>query len=145
MDNYLSTQDLERHIRKVYAEIEPYAKMDGVYKPLDDFFGPGTPGGQDGSFCYSDEEGYHFGINERGVLRTNIVTQNLDDITYQLLRSDIFWMSFEYERKNRVEGQDNRRIMFNKMLQYWSIIGEYYVEREKRKINEALKNNPFAD
>ena len=145
MNNYLSTQDLEQYIRKVYSKIEPYAKMDGVYKPLDDFFDVGTPGGQDGSFCYSDEDGYHFGINERGVLRTNIITQNLDDVTYQLLRSDIFWMSFEYERKNRVEGQDNRRMMFDKMLQYWSVIGEYYVEREKKKISEALKNNPFVD
>ncbi len=145
MNNYLSTQDLERYIRAVYAKIEPYAKKDGVYKPLDDFFDNGTPGGQDGSFCFSDDEGYHFGVNERGVLRTKIVTQNLNDITYQLLRSDIFWMAFEYERKNRVKGQDNRIMMFDKMLQYWSVIGEYYVEREKKKINEVLINNPFVN
>ena len=146
MNKFLSTQKLEEYIRNAYAKIEPYAKKDGVYKPLNDFFTKETPNRCPGSFCYADEEGYHFGVIDiRGNLRTNVVTQSISDITYQVLRDDIFWMSFEYERKNRVDGQDNRRIMFDKNIQYWSIIGEEFAERERQKINETLRENPFVD
>jgi hypothetical protein len=145
VNEFLSTQSLEKHIRDTYAKIESYAKKDGVYRPLEDYFATTTPNGRPGSFCYADEEGYHFGVIDiRGNIK-NSVTQSLSDITYQVLQEDIFWMSYEYERKNRLENQDNRRIMFDKILQYWSVIGEYYVEREKKKISEALKNNPFVD
>lgn len=86
-----TTKKLERYIRAIYAKIEPLARQDGVYKPLDDYFDTGTPGGRDGSFCYSDKEGYHFGVNERGELRVNVVTQGLAEIKYQVLSSDVFF------------------------------------------------------
>jgi|GEM_PF-1537686 len=146
VNKFLSTQELGKYIRSAYAKVETYAKRDGVYKPLNDYFAKGTPNGQPGSFCYSDEEGYHFGVIDiRGNLSTNVVTQSLADITYQVLRDDLFWMSFDYERKNRVNDQDNRRIMFDKNIQYWSVIGEEFAERERQKISETLRENPFID
>jgi len=146
MNKFLSTQQLEQYIRSAYAKIEPYAKKDGVYKPLNDYFAKETPNRRPGSFCYANEEGYHFGVIDiRGNLRTNIVTQSISDITYQVLRDDIFWMSVDYEKKNRVDGQDNRRIMFDKNIQYWRAINEEFAERERKKINETLRENPFVD
>jgi hypothetical protein len=37
-----TTKELETHIRKVYAKLEPIARKDGVYKSLDDYFDLGT-------------------------------------------------------------------------------------------------------
>lgn len=31
MNTFLSTQELETHIRSAYAKVEPYARRDGVY------------------------------------------------------------------------------------------------------------------
>ena len=138
--------EFEQHIRNSYKKVEPYARHDGVYKSFEAFFDVGTPGGQPGSFCYSDEEGYHLGVVDvRGNISTNIATQSLFEITYQVLHNYIFWMSFEYERNNRIEEQDNRRVMFDKMLEYWGVIGNKFSEREQQKINEALEGNPFVD
>lgn len=140
-----TTKELELYIRTIYAKLEPIARKDGVYKPLDNYFDNSTPGGRDGSFCYSDDEGYHFGVNERGSLRVNIVTQSLAEITYQVLSSDIFWMAVEYESTHRVEGQDFRRLLFQKELQYWSILGNDFVEPAEQKIKETLIKAPFID
>jgi len=140
-----STKELETYIHSVYAKLEPTAKKDGVYKPLDDYFDTGTPNGRDGSFCYSDDEGYHFSVNERGLLRVNIVTQSLSEITYQVLSSDIFWMAVEYESTHRIEEQDFRRLLFQKELQYWSILGPEFTGQAERKITDTLRQSPFQD
>ena len=140
-----TTKELETHIRTIYAKLEPLARKDGVYKPLDDFFDVGTPKGQDGSFCYSDEKGYHFGVNERGLQRVNFVTQSLLEITYQVLSSDIFWMAVEYESAHRIEGQDIRRLLFKKEMQYWNVLGVDLAARAEQKIKESLAKAPFVD
>lgn len=146
MNTFLSTQELETHIRNTYAKVEPYARRDGVYEPLTNYFAKGTPGGQPGSFCYADDDGYHFGaIDIRGNVISNIVTQSLSEITYQVLRDEIFWMSFDYERKNRIDGQATRRIAFDKNIEYLNYISKEFAEYERQKLNIALRENPFVD
>jgi hypothetical protein len=54
-------------------------------------------------------------------------------------------MAVEYERKNRIDGQDNRRIIFAKMLEYWDVVGEEFVNYERKKINEIIIKSPFVD
>ena len=144
MNNY-STKELQAHIRSLYAKLEPLAKKDDVYRELDDYFDTGTPGGRDGSFCYSNDDGYHFGVNERGALRVNIVTKNLSEIAFQVLWSDILWMAVEYEHAHRIKGQDFRRLMFQKIMQYWSALGSEYAEQAEKKITDTLIRSPFQD
>ncbi len=142
---YYSTEKLETYVRSIYARLEPLAKKDGVYKQIDDYFDTGTPDGRDGSFCYSDNEGYHFGVNERGALRLNVVTKNLSEVVFQLLWSDILWMAVEYEHAHRIKGQDFRRLMFQKMMQYWNLLGPELAEQAEKKITDTLKQSPFQD
>jgi hypothetical protein len=136
---------LESHIRAVYSKIEETTKSEGVYRPLNIFFAEGTPSGQDGSFCYSDEKGYHFGVYERGVQRLDYVTPDLSEITYHALANDIFWMAVEYESSHRIAEQDFRRLLFQKELQYWNTLGVEYVGFAEQKIKDALQENPFVD
>lgn len=143
--NHYSTKELESYIRSLYAQLESLAKKDGVYRQLDDYFDTGTPGGRDGSFCYSDNDGYHFGVNERGALRLNVVTKNLSEIVFQVLWSDILWMAVEYEHAHRIKGQDFRRLMFQKIIQYWNTLGPEFTEQAERKIADTLRQSPFQD
>ena len=140
-----TTKELEAHIRAVYKKLSPLAREEGVYKELDDNFDSGTPNGQDGSFCFSDEHGYHYCVVERGQLRVNVTTQSLSEITYQVLSSDIFWMAVEFESIHRIKGRDFRRLLFQKEMQYWSILGESLAERAAQKIAETLQKAPYQD
>ena len=112
---------------------------------LDDNFDSGTPNGQDGSFCFSDEHGNHYCVVERGQLRVNVTTQSLSEITYQVLSSDIFWMAVEFESIHRIKGRDFRGLLFQKEMQYWSVLGESLAERAAQKIAETLQKAPYQD
>jgi hypothetical protein len=141
----LSTLELKDHIERLYFRLKPLTVQDGVYKPLDDFWGSEMPKRQDGSLCYSDEQGYHYGVNERGKLITDVVTRSLEEISYHIMSSDILNMAGNYEAKNRIEGQDFRRLWFKKILEYWSVIGEAYVRMAEQKLQQALAKAPFVD
>ena len=145
MDGILTTKELEKHIHTLYDRIEPLAQADGVYRPLEDYFDIGTPKGIDGSFCYSDELGYHYGVNERGKQIMNIRTHSLVEIVFVVLEEQILWMAHDYERKHRIAGEDSRRQLFQKMIQYWNAIGGEYAVRAKQDIKETLVKAPFFD
>ncbi len=145
MKNILTTKELEKHVHTLYGRIKRLAQSDGVYRELNDYFDVGTPRGIDGSFCYSDEKGYHYGVNERGQLITNFTTQSLVEIVYAVISSEILWMAHDYERQHRIMGEDSRRQLFQKMMKYWNTIGGDYAERAKQDINETLIKAPFID
>lgn len=54
-------------------------------------------------------------------------------------------MSFDYERKTRIDGQDTRRIAFDKKIEYLNYISKEFAEYERQKLNIALRENPFVD
>ena len=145
MNTFLSTQELETHIRNTYAKVEPYARRDEVYAPLTNYFAKGTPGGQPGSFCYADDDGYHFCSVERGIIHEEKTTQNLTEITYWVLEAQIFEMAAQYERQHRINHQDVRRIIFSKELQYLNFLGREYGKIAELEFNHILSANPFQD
>ena len=145
MNNIFTTKELEKHIHTLYDRIKPLAQADGVYRSLDDYFDTGTPRGFDGSFCYSDEKGYHYGVNERGKLITNFTTQSLVEIVFAVLEEEILWMAHDYERQHRIPGEDSRRQLFQKMMQYWNRIGGEYAARAGQDIKGTLIKAPFID
>jgi hypothetical protein len=67
------------------------------------------------------------------------------EITYQVLSSDIFWMAVEYERAHRIEGRDIRRLLFQKEMQYWNVLGGDLATRAEKKIKESLAKAPYTD
>ena len=145
MKKLLTTAELKKHILKEYRKVKSIAKQDNVYHILDTKFEYAKAGSSDGEYCFSDMDGYHFRYLERGNIYTDKTTQDIFEITYQVLDSQLFWMSFEFERKNRIDGKGNRRLLFMKILQYFAAIGEEYAERAEYDINETLKKAPFRD
>jgi hypothetical protein len=58
MSEFLSTQELEQHIRSTYVKVEPYAKGDGFFIELGVYFSKTPHKWQPHNCCYSDEKEY---------------------------------------------------------------------------------------
>ena len=141
----INTSDLKRHIIKVCQRVETLVKQDGVYGNIDVKFEVASIGCSDGQYCFSDETGYYYRCLERGTILVDRKTNNLFEITYWAVVPWIAEMSYAYEKKHRVNGQDNRKLMFSKRLQYFKELGEDYRQRAEFEINEILKDHPFQD
>jgi hypothetical protein len=142
----LSTQELKDFINEIYDRVKPTAEKENVYEPLNISFAKNTPYNQPGDYSYSDENGYYYGsIGDRGETFPESATKSLFEISYWVIRHQIHLMSSKFARTHQIQGQDFRRVMFDKMIQYWGIIGSEYAECGKNEIVETLKENPFID
>ena len=143
---YQSTQELKDSIHRIYGKTQSLTIKDGVYEQLHIYFAMGTPQGQPGDFCYSDENGYHYcSIGDRGEVFPEKITTSLFESTYWVIKLPIQSMSSKFESRHRVQGQDFRRIVFQKMIQYWDAIGSEYALRAEQDIAKTLAKYPFID
>jgi tetratricopeptide (TPR) repeat protein len=151
-DRMYTTAELEEHIRSVYARLEQTAREDGVFRPLGTFFGNKVllrPKDYiydiGGEFCYTDDKGYHYcTVLDPWVFHED-VTQDLFEITCWIIHIYIFMMASDYEVTHRIAGQDCRRLLFEKRLQYWSLLGPEYLKREEKEIRDILLWYPYND
>jgi hypothetical protein len=141
-NKFLSTNELEGHITGLWSKIAVAAADDGVYWPFLITFTADK--GEEGR-CYSDDDGYHYRYFERGILRQDEATSDLSEITFIALESSVHPLASRYECKHRIKGQDFRRLLFEKELQYFSIIGEEYKRKIEAKINKVLESVPYKD
>jgi hypothetical protein len=140
----LNTNELRQFIEKLYVKIENQAKKDNVFTNMDDHFNSNN-NNESGNYCYSDDKGYHYITYQRGIEVKRVDTNNVDEISYLTLDSDILHMAMEYARINRKDGEDWRRLLFKKELEYWSIIGEPYYSIAEKKVEKIIKESPFVD
>lgn len=140
---YYTADELRHHINKVYSNVESLAEKDEVYMQLNVAFENEMPRGMEGIYCYSDVDGYHYRYVERGVVQKHDITQSLFEITYWVIEPQILSMAVKYERKHRINNQDSRRIMFEKELQFFEILGDDYKQKAENDINKILEEHPF--
>lgn len=140
-----TTCELEYYIKTLYEKIKPYAEIEQIYQPISTHFAKTTPNNYPGSFCYSDEKNYFYGgVGDRGAV-TIEKANNEFEVAYWVFKFHISEIAFDYEKKHRIEGQDIRRIAFQKYLELMEIIGEEYIEQAKKEIDEILERHPFHD
>lgn len=145
MSNLLDTRALEKHVLSVYSKVIPLMKKDGISMPFNTTFRENALHDIEGEFCFTDENGYHFRVLERGTLYYDDITQSLSEITYWAIKGDVDEASAIFEAKNRIPNQDFRRIMFNKQLQYFESIGPEYAQKARTEIGIILNKAPFQD
>ena len=145
MNNLLDTKALEKHVMSVYSKAVPLMKKDGISMPLNTIFGINTSSDNQGEFCFTDQEGYHFRIIERGNVLIDSITQSLSEITYWAIKGEISEASAIYEAKNRISNQDFRHIMFDKRIQYFESISPEYAKMVNSEIETILQQAPFQD
>ncbi|MCB2365949.1 immunity 63 family protein [Clostridium tagluense] len=88
---------------------------------------------------------YHYVISEKRQEIKHQVTKNLDELLYSTFKYITFEMACDYEVRNRMEGQDFRRLLFNKQLELINLISEEFSLLLKTEIEVILKKYPFKD
>ena len=145
MSEIFDTKTLENHVLSLYTRAVPVMNDDGISMPLNTFFRKNTPNDIQGEFCFADEDGYHYRVLERDILYHDDITKSLSEITYWAIKGAISDAAAIYEAKNRILGQDFRRIMFSKELQYLNAVSPEYEQRDRVEINSILEKFPFQD
>ena len=139
---------VEQHRMKTLTEIQKLAqelasRIDAPTNWLPTF---STPIGDATPNIEIDNSGvYHFVISERGTEYERKTTSDLSDLTYWIFAGVTFSMACDYELKNRVAGQDSRRIMFIKQEELLGLLNKDWEEKERKEHESILIYNPFDD
>ena len=143
--NIICTKELEAKIKKEYDRIKETAEQEGIYADVEIVFGKKSPAEYEGPYAYADEEGYHYVVSERGKIVEHKITDDLFEISYWILQSEVFQIALNFEVRNRMKSQDIRKLLFEKKLELLDKIGKNYRKREEIRIDEILKANPYND
>lgn len=128
--------ELQSQYNVLCQRIDP---VDGAYSFL-------TEARHNGAPHVEFENGlYQHIVTERGLELQRESFTDKNDLLYRLVSDMAFWMAVAYEVKNRVEGQDARRIMFAKWVELMERVGPEWADRTRDHISETLRNNPYLD
>jgi hypothetical protein len=94
--------------------------------------GDGTPHLE----IHGDE--YHYLSSERAFELSRQITRNLDELLYWFFKDKISSMSFKDESRQKLYGQDSRRIVFANRIELLSGINPIWGDRVKSEIAEIL-------
>ena len=84
-------------------------------------------------------------VTERGTRYDERRTTDEDEILYWLI-ADVTWaMAMGYEVKNRVDGQDFRRLLFAKDIELMDGINPEWGQRKQNKYEKILRKHPYND
>ena len=88
---------------------------------------------------------YSYVITERGIEYERRVTQIRHEILYWLTSDAVFTIACQFERNNRIPGQDVRRLIFAKELDLLSLVNPAWAERKNRELETILAKHPYVD
>ncbi|MEN3748509.1 Imm63 family immunity protein [Sphingomonas sp. HF-S3] len=111
---------------------------------------PGDPvsyGGsrQDGTPHIEAGSRYHFVVCERGNEFERRTTDDLDDLLYWIFDGVTFSMASNFEVKHRRTGEDTRRQLFAKQIEYLERLSPEWAARQEAEHAEILSRHPFVD
>lgn len=89
--------------------------------------------------------GYHYVIVERGQERSRITTQDIDELLFRIFQHVTFEIACSYELENRIEAQDNRRMLFQRQIELLTRLFKHWGERRTKEVEHILKKYPFDD
>lgn len=92
-----------------------------------------------------DDGVFYYIVTERGLELEREIFTSKHDLLYRLVSDAAFWMSVAYEFENRIEGQDTRRVIFERWADLMLRVREDWAERTRELISDILARNPFMD
>ena len=87
---------------------------------------------------------YYYIKTDRGVEFVKKITVDKDEILYWLISEVIWKYSLQYELEHRIDGQDARRIRFNKEIELFNQINIDWSNKRNREIEAILEINPYT-
>lgn len=133
----LDTKDLEAHILNEVSPIKDLIEFKELY------FTKNSSGSEDGTYIFSDQQGYHFVNSERGNEIKHKVTDNLFEITFWTINYLVGIIAFDLMEKNIKKGENQRKYIFKQRINLLERIGNNYKKAGEIEIDEILKENPF--
>jgi hypothetical protein len=106
---------------------------------------PNKPIGDGTPHIEIEDDRYHFVSSERGRELWRKSTIDLNELMYWVFSLITSSMAYKYERKNRIEGKDHRRIVFSKQIELLNILNPEWSSREEIELKKILLNNPYDD
>jgi len=134
----LTTKELENVIMKYIKDFEEITNRKYTIN-----FKENMANGADGTYVFSNYQGYHYVDSERGIEITHKITDDVFEISFWTLNPYIIMISFEYERANRKKGTNSREVALNKQLELWGMLGDNFRKRGEIEVSEVLKANPL--
>ena len=134
--NNLTTEQLREHILQELNKIN-ISQINNYY------FEKNNAGGREGTYVYSDSQGYHYVYSEKGNESKHKITDNVFDVSFWVIDSVISSLAIDYMRKNIQPGENQRKVIFAKELELLKEIGENYYKAGEIEIDEILKENPL--
>lgn len=92
-----------------------------------------------------DARGMHFVVIERGCELERKTTRDLDELLCWVFDSVTFSMACSFELKNRISGQDSRRLMWQHQLELLRRLNESWSCKRENEIQKILLKNRFND
>ncbi len=92
-----------------------------------------------------EESGYSYHIKERDKFLKSIRNLSEDELLYLLVKDFIESEAVDYELKNRIDGQDFRRLYFDYAKYLMKKIDYKWEKILEEEFVNVLKKNPFQD
>lgn len=130
----LDNKELEAHVLKEIEPIQEVIDLKDTHFFKNDL-------NEEGTYIFSDQQGYHWVYSERGSEITHKVTDNLFEITFWTISMLI--NESDLLMKNINEVKNKREYIFKQRLRLLELVGENYRKVGEVQISEILKENPL--
>ena len=88
---------------------------------------------------------YDWVVCERGSEVTRRKTLDLDELLYWIFESATFSAATSWEVRNRIPGQDFRRLLFGRQRELLSQLSPAWALRRDEELKPTLRDHPFND
>lgn len=92
-----------------------------------------------------DSGGYHYIIAERGQELEHHTHSDIDELLYLIFQWITFELAIKYELDHRINGQDVRRVLFERQENLLSRLSAAWGERRKQEHEQIVQKYPFND
>jgi hypothetical protein len=129
-------EDIQRTVYELGKLIDaPKTLLIVHWRPVDD----GTP------YVVIEKDHFLYISSERGYEFSRKKTSSLQELLYWIFSNVTSIMSMEYELKNRVKGQDSRRIYFQRQIDLLRMINIEWANKAQVEIKNILISSPYVD
>jgi hypothetical protein len=135
----LSTRELEIEIKNTIKQVLPDLELTNINFCL------GNESSSEGVYIFSENNKYHYLFTERGSIRVDRIFDNVREVLWYVVRELSFDISNKYAIKYTKDGEDFRRKVFEKELEFFSLFGEDFRDRKEREIQDILLDYPYVD
>jgi len=132
----LSLTEIQDEIDRLAQVVQAEAQVLPTY---------GHSDGGEGAHVEADGRSYYYVVMERGREIDRFFTIDLDDLLYRVFDAITFSLAVDYGREHRIEGEDSRRIVWQRQLELLGRLSPNLRERTSWHIRQVLANAPYIE